>query len=571
MMDMPTMLAPILMKVTVVLAVAVVAAGLARRSSAAVRHVILAAAFVVMLVLPFASLVAPKITVTVPVAVQEKVAPYVFPAIPLSVAPTEFPSAPVSASAPEVAAPRVALSTLLVAVWAIVSAGFLLPIGAGLWQVRVIREGGTAWSEGQSILYMLAADAGIRRRVRALLSEALSGPMTCGVVRPAVLLPSSAPSWSGEDLRRALIHELEHVRRFDWVTHCFARTMRACYWFHPLAWIALRRLTLEAECACDDAVLRRSESTAYADQLVGLAERLSKTSKQPLPAMASPGDLTMRVRAILDQRQRRTRAGRLRLTLVIGVAASFVITVSSLRMVSQAQPEPAPQPKTEVAAIVAEPPVAPPQAPAQAAAAAPARLELAAALAQSPATFPGFEVVSVRPCDPNSIARGGERGANIGTASPATLRIECQTVFSLIRTAYVTFANGRVNPPWTAPADPPSSSGPEWLRTERFTVEATTTEAMPIDVIRGPMLQAALEDRFKLKVRRESREVPIYEMVLRKGGHKLTPFKPGVCVPYDWSSVPQPPLDSGQRRCTSVTEPDHDNNWVLTVEAQTLD
>jgi uncharacterized protein (TIGR03435 family) len=109
------------------------------------------------------------------------------------------------------------------------------------------------------------------------------------------------------------------------------------------------------------------------------------------------------------------------------------------------------------------------------------------------------------------------------------------------------------------------------LLTERFTIEATTAEAMPIDVIRGPMLQAALEDRFKLKVRRESREVPIYEMVARKAGHKLTPFKPGLCLPYDWSSVPQPPLDSGQRRCTSVTERDNDNNWVLTVEAQTLD
>jgi hypothetical protein len=220
-----------------------------------------------------------------------------------------------------------------------------------------------------------------------------------------------------------------------------------------------------AERACDDAVLRRSESTAYADQLVGLAERLSKTSKQPLLAMASPGDLTMRVRAILDQRQRRTGAGRLRLTLVIGVAASFVIIVSSLRVVSQAQTEPVPQPKTEVAAIVPEPRAAPPQAPPQAAAAAPARLEFAAAVAQSPATFPRFEVVSVRPCNPNMIARGGGRGANIGTVSPATLRIECQTVFNLIHTAYVTFANGRVNAPWTVPADPPSSSGPEWLRT----------------------------------------------------------------------------------------------------------
>jgi uncharacterized protein (TIGR03435 family) len=198
-------------------------------------------------------------------------------------------------------------------------------------------------------------------------------------------------------------------------------------------------------------------------------------------------------------------------------------------------------------------------------------LFLSELFAQSPATFPKFEVVSVRPCNSNTIARGGERGANIGTASPARLQIECQTVFDLIHTAYVTFANGRVNAPWTVPADPPFSSMADWLLTERFTIEATTAEAVPVAMIRGPMLQAALEDRFKLKVHRESREAPIYEMVVRKGGHKLTPFQPGMCVPYDWSSVSQPPLDSGQHRCAGVTERDHDNNWLLTVEGATLD
>jgi uncharacterized protein (TIGR03435 family) len=89
--------------------------------------------------------------------------------------------------------------------------------------------------------------------------------------------------------------------------------------------------------------------------------------------------------------------------------------------------------------------------------------------------------------------------------------------------------------------------------------------------MQGPMLQAVLEDRFKLKVRRESREVSIYQLVARKGGHKLTPFKPGTCVPYDSDSFTPPPLDAGQRRCREFTELDHEKNLVDTVEAQTLD
>src|ERR1700678_3367022 len=103
--------------------------------------------------------------------------------------------------------------------------------------------------------------------------------MTCGVLYPAVVLPRDAQSWKAEDLTRAIVHELEHVRRGDWATHCFARTICAAYWFHPLVWIAWRQLALEAERSCDDAVLARSEATAYADQLVGLAQRMSSRAK----------------------------------------------------------------------------------------------------------------------------------------------------------------------------------------------------------------------------------------------------------------------------------------------------
>src|SRR5262245_42133561 len=63
----------ILSKVTIVLAVALVAARLARKSSAAIRHGVLAAAFAVLLVLPIASAVVPTIPVAFTVAVPESV------------------------------------------------------------------------------------------------------------------------------------------------------------------------------------------------------------------------------------------------------------------------------------------------------------------------------------------------------------------------------------------------------------------------------------------------------------------------------------------------------------------
>jgi TonB family protein len=100
--------------------------------------------------------------------------------------------------------------------------------------------------------------------------------------------------------------------------------------------MAWRRLELEAERSCDDAVLRQSEATAYADQLVGLAERFS-AGHRSLLAMANRSDLAARVSAVLDGKQTRGRAGRLPLALACTAAAVLVLTMSPLQVVAAPQ------------------------------------------------------------------------------------------------------------------------------------------------------------------------------------------------------------------------------------------
>jgi uncharacterized protein (TIGR03435 family) len=67
--------------------------------------------------------------------------------------------------------------------------------------------------------------------------------------------------------------------------------------------------------------------------------------------------------------------------------------------------------------------------------------------------------------------------------------------------------------------------GPDWMATERFDISAKLPEGAKPDQI-PEMLQALLEDRFKMKTRRESKEFAVYGLVAAKGGLKIKPLPP---------------------------------------------
>ena len=170
-------------------------------------------------------------------------------------------------------------------------------------------------------------------------------------MRPAIVLPRDAENWNTEDLNRAIVHELEHVRRGDSVTRCLARVMCAVYWFHPLVWIAWRKLVLEAERSCDDAVLgtRRQPPmpTNWSSSPSGCQWPTDRRSWRwrtvPIWRRASA--------RLLDSRQRRGRAGILPLALTCTVAAVLVIAMSPLTLVAAPQAAPGSAPRFEVASI----------------------------------------------------------------------------------------------------------------------------------------------------------------------------------------------------------------------------
>jgi bla regulator protein blaR1 len=454
--------ASIVAKVTVTTALGLITAWLTRRNRAAVRHVLLAAAFGVLLMLPVASVLAPPIHVAVPIAVEIQAAVPTLVDSATGVPPVTPGDAGVHVKPSTPHSSALSPSDLLLAGWIVGMALFLLPVMIGLGQIRSLRRSGLPWRRGQSAVETIAVDAGIHRRVEVLLHEALPGPMTCGVLHPAIVLPRDAENWNEEYLTRAIVHEVEHVRRGDSVSHCLARVACAVYWFHPLVWIAWRKLALEAERSCDDAVLRCSDGTAYADQLVGLAKRLSLVQRSPLLAMANRADLAKRVGAVLDSRQRRGRAGTFALALACVVAVGLVIGMSPLIVAApQGQPGPA------------------------------------------------FEVASVKPSAPvppnGGVYFGPPRGGP-GTPDPGLITWSYSTLRALLMTAY-DIKTYQV-------------SGPDWLNTERYDIVAKVPPGATKEQV-NVMWQKLLAERFGVVLHHESKEFQVEELVVDKGGSKL--------------------------------------------------
>jgi uncharacterized protein (TIGR03435 family) len=116
------------------------------------------------------------------------------------------------------------------------------------------------------------------------------------------------------------------------------------------------------------------------------------------------------------------------------------------------------------------------------------------------------------------------------------LRENCATVSDLIRQAYVEYASGRGS---IFPQMVPIQGGPNWIDSERYEIDAKAEGAPGQGILRGPMLQALLQERFNLKIHRETRDVPVYALTVAKGGIKLEPSNPGSCVP--WDSTPPAP------------------------------
>ena len=113
------------------------------------------------------------------------------------------------------------------------------------------------------------------RDMKVYAKASLRSPLLVGIVKPRLYLPARWSSWSPEQLRGVVAHEVAHRDNRDIWVLIFQAIATALFCVNPLIWLLNRRLTFLRELRCDEAVLRETNLTPaeYGRLLFGFVDR----------------------------------------------------------------------------------------------------------------------------------------------------------------------------------------------------------------------------------------------------------------------------------------------------------
>ncbi|HSC44869.1 MAG TPA: M56 family metallopeptidase [Candidatus Acidoferrum sp.] len=254
-------------------------------------------------------------------------------------------------------------------IFALVALFLLARIALGaIFGHRLVRSAETiADCDALRVLMRQARSAGVVSPPRLAESDVISVPVTLGILRPVILLPTYWRKWDEPTLRAVIAHEMSHIARRDALTQRLALIHRAVFWFSPLSWWLNLALADAAEEASDEAALLAGADRAfYATTLLNFFAALSQNSRRVYwqgVSMAAPGQADRRVDRILNWKG--AVSMRIRKSLAVALA---VVGVPAILLAAAARPStqteaPVAPPAPVAPAFPANPPAAPLPAP----------------------------------------------------------------------------------------------------------------------------------------------------------------------------------------------------------------
>ncbi len=310
-------------------------------------------------------------------------------------------------------------------------------------------------------------------------SAELHSPATVSWPLPMLLLPESFAMLQEEDAAAALGHELAHVKRRDFAGTLVLEMVLLVVFYHPVMRWVKRRVAESREMVCDEMAAAVTTGRAeYAWSLVNLAEGSMVEDREFLVGILGKGPLEIRVERLVDTRVLWSR----RYRVLSAVACMAMLAGASVGVVLIA-------PKSFAQMV-------------SSAGASEEKLE--------------FDVASIRQNKSGAPPAGDKPGSNVPLGPGDVYRpsggILRATNLPLL--AYIEFAYRMTD----YQEESLRASMPGWVVTDRFNIEARTeNRSATKDQLRG-MMRSLLAERFKLAVHYQTRQVPVFALVMARPG-----------------------------------------------------
>jgi TonB family protein len=134
------------------------------------------------------------------------------------------------------------------------------------------------------------------------VSPSLRGPVTFGLLRPVVVLPSRFAELPADIQEAIACHELLHVRRCDWIVSVAEQVVRAALWFHPAIWWLIGQAQLAREQTVDgEVVALTGNRTQYLNALLAMAGNHPALDLAPATLFLRKRHLKNRVALLLKE------------------------------------------------------------------------------------------------------------------------------------------------------------------------------------------------------------------------------------------------------------------------------
>lgn len=204
--------------------------------------------------------------------------------------------------------------------------------------VQLVRTTGLSKASLEWRLFVrnVAERMGINKAVKVWVSELVNSPVTVGYLKPVILLPIAAVNQlSPVQMEAIILHELSHIRRYDYLINLITRVIQSVLYFNPFVKAFSTIIGREREKSCDDLVLQfQYEPGGYAAALLTL-EKAAAFRVQSLAVAASgskSSELLQRIESILGISKQPTvsyhRLGAILAGLLCIIAMNCVIILS---------------------------------------------------------------------------------------------------------------------------------------------------------------------------------------------------------------------------------------------------